>query len=153
MKKICALFIVAALLLCSCSSSFTVNVKEAGAAMADATGYMWLEYDADSIYNDTGISEDMYVSGFFAWLLEASVGNCALVAVFEAKDKQGAEVIEQYLSAYLTDTQLTQKDYNADNYQLTLNAELFVEQNYVVFSIAPDNSVVVDAFNNAKITD
>jgi len=150
MKKIIVLFIAAALLLCSCTSSFSVGVSEAGPAMADATGYDWLEYDAESIYNDTGISEDMYISCFFAWLLEASVGNCALVAVFEAKDKAAAEEIEKYLAAYLTDTQLTQKDYNADNYQLTLNAELSVDQNYVIFSIAPDNNGVINAFENAK---
>lgn len=150
MKKIFALLILTLLLFCSCTSAFTVDVKETGAAMADATGFVWLEYDADSIYNDTGISENMYVSCFFAWLLEASVGNCALVAVFEAEDEQAADEIEKYLEAYLTDTQLTQKDYNADNYQLTLNAELFVDQNYVVFSIAPDNNAVIDAFENAK---
>lgn len=150
MKKIIVLFLAAALLLCSCTSDFTVNVAEAGAAMADATGYTWLEYDIDSIYNDTGISADMYVSCFFAWLLEASVGNCACVALFEAADRQTALQIEEYLNAYLTDTQLTQKNYNADNYQLTLNAELYTEQNYVVLSIAPDNSVVLAAFDNAK---
>lgn len=153
MKKIIVLFIAAALLLCSCTSSFSVNVSEAGPDMADATGYDWLEYDADSIYNDTGISNDMYVSCFFAWLLEASVGNCACVAVFEAADKDSVSVIEEYLNAYLTDTQLTQKDYNADNYQLTLNAKVIVDQNYVILSIAPDNDAVLNAFENAKTLD
>lgn len=152
MKKMFFVLLAVSLLLCSCGGSFTVNVKEAGPAMAEATGYAFLEYDADSIYNDTGISEDMYVSGFFAWLLEASVGNCACVAVFEAADAEKAEEIETYLQAYLTDMQLVQKEYNADNYQLTLNAELKVDGNYVVFSVAPDNTAVINAFNSAKVS-
>lgn len=151
MKKIFFVFLAFALLLCSCTSSFTVNISEAGAAMADATGYNWMEYDKDSIYNDTGISEDMYVNGFFAWLLEASVGNCACVAVFEAADSTKASEIETYLKAYLTDVQLTQENYNADNYAMTKAAELFVEGNYVVFAIAPDTSVIKTAFENAKV--
>ena len=151
MKKIFFVFLAFALLLCSCTSSFTVNVSEAGAAMADATGYNWMEYDKDSIYNDAGISEDMYVNGFFAWLLEASVGNCACVAVFEAADSTKASEIETYLKAYLTDVQLTQENYNADNYAMTKAAELFVEGNYVVFAIAPDTSVIKTAFENAKV--
>ena len=151
MKKIFFVFLAFALLLCSCTSSFTVNVSEAGAAMADATGYNWMEYDKDSIYNDTGISEDIYVNGFFAWLLEASVGNCACVAVFEAADSTKASEIETYLKAYLTDVQLTQENYNADNYAMTKAAELFVEGNYVVFAIAPDTSVIKTAFENAKV--
>ncbi|MBO7738091.1 MAG: DUF4358 domain-containing protein [Clostridia bacterium] len=151
MKKIFFVFLAFALLLCSCTSSFTVNVSEAGAAMADATGYAWMEYDKDSIYNDTGISEDMYVNGFFAWLLEASVGNCACVAVFEAADSTKASEIETYLKAYLTDVQLTQENYNADNYAMTKAAVLFVEGNYVVFAIAPDTSVIKTAFENAKV--
>lgn len=151
MKKIFFVFLAFALLLCSCTSSFTINVSEAGAAMADATGYNWMEYDKDSIYNDTGISEDMYVNGFFAWLLEASVGNCACVAVFEAADSTKASEIETYLKAYLTDVQLTQENYNADNYAMTKAAELFVEGNYVVFAIAPDTSVIKTAFENAKV--
>ena len=152
MKKMFFVLLAVSLLLCSCGGSFTVNVEEAGSAMAEATGYTWLEYDADSIYNDTGISEDMYVGGFFAWLLEASVGNCACVAVFEAENTEKAEEIERYLQAYLTDMQLVQKEYNADNYQLTLNAELKVDGNYVVFSVAPDNTVVIDAFESAKVS-
>lgn len=152
MKKMFFVLLAVSLLLCSCGGSFTVNVEEAGSAMAEATGYTWLEYDADSIYNDTGISEDMYVNGFFAWLLEASVGNCACVAVFEAENTEKAEEIERYLQAYLTDMQLVQKEYNADNYQLTLNAELKADGNYVVFSVAPDNTVVIDAFESAKVS-
>lgn len=153
MKKMFFVLLAVSLLLCSCAGSFTVDVKEAGAAMADATGFTWLEYDGDSIYNDTGISEDMYTQGFFAWLLEASVGNCACVAVFEAENAEKAEEIEKYLQAYLTDMQLVQKEYNADNYQLTLNAELKTDGNYVVFSVAPDNTVVIDAFNGAKVSE
>jgi hypothetical protein len=93
----------------------------------------------------------MYVNGFFAWLLEASVGNCACVAVFEAADSTKASEIETYLKAYLTDVQLTQENYNADNYAMTKAAELFVEGNYVVFAIAPDTSVIKTAFENAKV--
>lgn len=152
MKKTFFVLLAVSLLLCSCAASFTVNVEQAGAAMADATGYKWIEYDADSIYNDTGISEDMYVDGFFAWLLEASVGNCACVAVFEAADTEKAQEIERYLQAYLTDMRLVQKEYNADNYQLTLNAELKVDGNYVIFSVSPDNTVVIDAFESAKVS-
>ena len=151
MKKIFFVFLAAVLLLCSCTSSFTVNVSEAGPAMAEATGFAWMEYDKDSIYNDTGISEDMYVDCFFAWLLEASVGNCACVILFEAADSTKASEIETYLKAYLTDVQLTQQNYNADNYAMTKAAELFVEGNYVVFAIAPDTSVIKTAFENAKV--
>lgn len=151
MKKTVFVFLAAVLLLCSCTSSFTVNVAEAGPAMADATEYDWMEYDKDSIYNDTGISEDMYVNCFFAWLLEASVGNCACVAVFEAADGTKAQEIETYLKAYLTDVQLTQENYNSDNYAMSKAAELYVEGNYVVFAIAPDTSVIKNAFENAKV--
>lgn len=154
MKRLIVFVLCASmLLLCSCASSFTVNVKEAGSAMANASGYEWLEYDGSSIFNDTGISEDMYVSGFFAFLLEASVGNCACVALFEGADEQKADEIAAYLQAYLTDVQLTQENYNADNYQMTLNAVLAVEQNYVMLVISPDNDVICEAFENAKVSE
>lgn len=152
MKKIFFVVLALALMLCSCTSSFTVNVAEAGAAMADVTGYLWLEHDKDSIYNDTGISEDMYVECFFAWLLEASVGNCACVVLFEAEDSQKAQEIESYLNAYLNDVRLTQEKYNADNYAMAQAAEVVVDQNYVILAIAPDTAVVYDAFENAKVS-
>ncbi len=151
MKKIFFAVLALALVLCSCTSSFTVNVAEAGAAMADATGYRWLEYDKDSIYNDTGISEDMYKGCFFAWLLEASVGNCACVVLFEAEDSVKAGEIETYLNAYLNDVRLTQEKYNADNYAMAQAAEVVVDGNYVILAIAPDTSVVENAFENAKV--
>ena len=151
MKKIFFVFLAAVLLLCSCTSSFTVNVSEAGPAMAEATGFAWMEYDKDSIYNDTGISEDMYVDCFFAWLLEASVGNCACVILFEAEDSTKASEIETYLNAYLNDVRLTQEKYNADNYAMAQAAEVAVEQNYVILAIAPDTSVIKAAFENAKV--
>ena len=119
--------------------------------MAEATGFAWMEYDKDSIYNDTGISEDMYVDCFFAWLLEASVGNCACVILFEAEDSQKAGEIETYLNAYLNDVRLTQEKYNADNYAMAQAAEVAVEQNYVILAIAPDTSVIKAAFENAKV--
>lgn len=152
MKKMFFVLLAVSLLLCSCGGSFTVNVEEAGSAMAEATGYTWLEYDADSIYNDTGISEDMYVECFFAWLLEASVGNCACVVLFEAEDSQKAQEIESYLNAYLNDVRLTQEKYNADNYAMAQAAEVVVDQNYVILAIAPDTAVVYDAFENAKVS-
>ena len=153
MKKTFFVVLALALLLCSCTSSFTVNVSKAGAAMADATGYMWVEYDADSIYNDTGVSEDMYVNCFFAWLLEASVGNCACVVLFEAEDREKALEIEKYLNSYLTDVQLTQEKYNADNYAMAKSAELVVDQNYVFLLITPDNAAAHNAFDSAKVLD
>ncbi len=153
MKRLTVLLLAFVLLLSACSESksFTVNVASAGESMVKATKYEAGKLSEEDVYNLTGISSEMYTASYFAYLLESSIGNCACIAVFEAKDETSLNTVKAKLETFLKDEQEKQKTYSPDvNYPMTQNAEIKTEGLYIYLSISPDNTVVAAAFENAK---
>lgn len=79
-----------------------------------------LEMPADAIYNDTGINPESFAEGF--WICEETGNSAETVAFYIAKSDAEGEEIRTLLSNKLTSLQNQYKDYNADNYQMTLDA-------------------------------
>ncbi len=130
----------------SVEESVNAPVFNADALKTTVCGLMkdaYLEMPADAIYNDTGINPETFAEGF--WVCEDTGNSAETVAVYKAISEEEGENIRTLLKNKLTSLQNQYKDYNADNYQMSLKAVVGGEGVYAYIVISPN----VESINNA----
>ncbi|MBQ3195620.1 MAG: DUF4358 domain-containing protein [Clostridia bacterium] len=105
------------------------------------------EMPADAIYNDVGVNPESFEKGF--WLCEESGNSAETVAVYVAKSDAEGENIRTLLNNKLQSLQNQYKDYNADNYNMTLNAAVGGTGVYAYIVISPNVASVKSFIENA----
>ncbi|MBE6678768.1 MAG: DUF4358 domain-containing protein [Ruminococcaceae bacterium] len=100
------------------------------------------EMPAEAIYNDVGIDPQSFAKGF--WLCEESGNSAETVAVYIANSEAEGETIRNLLGNKLTSLQNQYKDYNQDNYEMTLSAVVGGTGVYAYIVISPNAASVKD---------
>ena len=117
----------------------TVNELFDKITAVNAEGDMF-PYDADRLA-DLGISADLFTEGRF--MIPEDSAGVETVAFFTAKDAGSANKIKAALDTFVSDTRIDQKDYNADNYQVALDAVVKVEGVYVYLVMSPAKDAII----------
>ena len=106
---------------------------------ANAEGEMYA-YSADRIA-EIGIAPDLYESGRF--MVPEETAGVETVAFFKAKSDGSAKTIKAALEAFVKATQVDQKDYNADNYKVALEAVVVECDNYVYLVMSSAKAAIL----------
>lgn len=133
----------------------SADATEGGAlsvdALKSATGDMmadpYIELPAEDVYNDTGINPETFAEGF--WICENTGNSAETVAFYIANSEAEGEAIRGLLAGKLASLQNQYKDYNADNYSMTLDAETGGSGVYAYLVISPNKAGIVDAVKAA----
>ncbi|MBO4861223.1 MAG: DUF4358 domain-containing protein [Clostridia bacterium] len=150
MKKALALLLVIGCVFCSaCAGSekklaCTMDGLFDMICQVNAEGDMFAR-SADRL-EELGIPADSFKAGRFM-IPEESAG-VETIAFFEAVDGDQANVIKAALEAYVNATRVEQKDYNAENYQVALDAEVVKEGNYVYLVMSSAKEAILKIIND-----
>ena len=150
MKKALALLLVIGCVFCAaCAGSekklaCTMDGLFDMICQVNAEGDMFAR-SADRL-EELGIPADSFKAGRFM-IPEESAG-VETVAFFEAVDGDQANVIKAALEAYVNATRVEQKDYNAENYQVALDAEVVKEGNYVYLVMSSAKEAILKIIND-----
>ncbi|MBQ6043340.1 MAG: DUF4358 domain-containing protein [Clostridia bacterium] len=150
MKKALALLLVLGCVFCAaCAGSekklaCTMDGLFDMICQVNAEGDMFPR-SADRL-EELGIPADSFKSGKFM-IPEESAG-VETIAFFEAVDGDRANVIKAALEAYVNATRVEQKDYNAENYQVALDAEVVKEGNYVYLVMSSAKEAILKIIND-----
>ena len=150
MKKALALLLILACVFCAaCTGSekkLTCTVTE----LFDKIGEVNAEGDLFSLSKDflseMGISSSLIKSG--AFMMPEETAGVESVAFFEASDSNSAKLIKAALEAFVKATQIEQKDYNADNYKVSLDAVVNSEGNYVYLVMSSAKDAILKIIND-----
>lgn len=124
-----------------------VDVDALKAQVVEAMEGASFEMPAEMVYNDTGIDPASFEQGF--WLCEETGVIAENVAFYVANSEEDANAIKDLLNNKLTSMQNQYKDYNEDNYNLTLNAVIGGNGVYVYLVISPNVDAVKDCIEAA----
>ncbi len=147
-KRIISALILAliALSLVACGGSGekvlngTVDELKTALSAANAEGDL-MPYDADRLADDIVIKSADYQEGFF--LTPINSAGVETIAFFVCADSTAASNVKLRLETYVTDTRNQQKDYNADNYQVALDATVVQEGKYVYLVMSPNKDALL----------
>ncbi len=114
------------------NDNFDEFKTEVGSLLKDKS----FDMDAESVYNDVGINPESFAKGF--WLCEESGNSAETAAVYIANSEAEGETIRNLLNNKLTSLQNQYKDYNPDNYQMTLTAVVGGTGVYAYIVISPN---------------
>ena len=150
MKKALALLLVIGCVFCAaCAGSekklaCTMDGLFDMICQVNAEGDMFAR-SADRL-EELGIPANSFNAGRFM-IPEESAG-VETIAFFEAVDGDQANVIKAALEAYVNATRVEQKDYNAENYQVALDAEVVKEGNYVYLVMSSAKEAILKIIND-----
>ena len=106
------------------------------------------DYDATLLLDDLGIASSLDTEYFYK--VGSSDASVEEVAFFKAADEESATTIMQKLQSRKASTESTQKDYNAENYDIAVNATVETDGLYVYMVMSANrtdiNSVIADSF-------
>lgn len=145
MKKFSALLLIAACVFsvaCSGEKRLGCTVQELmdKICTVNAEGEMFSN-DEDSLSDDWGIEKALYTEGLF--MIPKESAGVETVAFFVAKDAESAKTIKAALDRFVKFTQVEQKDYNADNYQVSLDAVTVAEGVYAYLVMSPAKDAIM----------
>lgn len=118
----------------------TVDELKNALSAANAEGDL-MPYDADRLADDIVIKSADYQEGFF--LTPINSAGVETIAFFVCADSTAASNVKLRLETYVTDTRNQQKDYNADNYQVALDATVVQEGKYVYLIMSPNKDALL----------
>ncbi len=101
---------------------------------------------ADDVYNDIGIDPASYEEGF--WLIDATI-TVETVAVYKAKDADGAEAIKKLMDNYVKSVVNQQENYNVENYNMASTAKVAVSGSYAYMVMSPNVDAIAGAIDAA----
>lgn len=145
-KLISVLLILVTLFACSCTSNepkaLTCTVDELMDKMStvNAEGEM-MPCIESRLENEFLITKSMYTEGFI--LIPTESAGVETIAFFKAAGSENAKLISDALDTYIKSTQTVQKDYNAENYTVSLNAKTYTEGEYVYLVMSPNQDRIV----------
>ena len=113
----------------------TVDELKTALSAANAEGDL-MPYDADRLADDIVIKS----TDFLTPINSAGVET---IAFFVCADSTAASNVKLRLETYVTDTRNQQKDYNADNYQVALDATVVQEGKYVYLVMSPNKDALL----------
>ena len=145
MKKVIAFILIAACLFsvaCGGEKKLACTVDELFEKICkvNAEGEMFA-YSADWIADEYGIKPDLYTDGRL--MIPEDSAGVETVAFFTAKDAEAAKNIKALLDTIVASTRVDQKDYNADNYQVALDAVTKTEGVYVYLVMSPAKDAIL----------
>lgn len=152
-KTLCALMILILIVsLVSCQETektLSVSVTELGEKVEEKMASETVaDYDATLLLDDLGIASSLYTEYFYK--VGSSDASVEEVAFFKAADEESATTIMQKLQSRKASTESTQKDYNAENYDIAVNATVETDGLYVYMVMSANrtdiNSVIADSF-------
>ena len=152
-KTLCALMILILIVsLVSCQETektLSVSVTELGEKVEEKMASETVaDYDATLLLDDLGIASSLYTEYFYK--VGSSDASGEEVAFFKAADEESATTIMQKLQSRKASTESTQKDYNAENYDIAVNATVETDGLYVYMVMSANrtdiNSVIADSF-------
>ena len=152
MKRcISALLLLTLLLtLCACAEkekTLAVSVGELSDKVADAmASEQTAEYDETMLLDELGIQSSMFTEGFYK--IGASDASVEEVAFFKAADEASALQLKQKLETRKAATEATQKDYNADNYEVATAATEETEGLHVYLGMSANRDAVTKAIED-----
>lgn len=151
-KKIITAILLTAVIfsLASCTAaekSLTCTLDELKSALSSLTADGELfPYDEERLADDVAIMSGDYTEGFFCIPLNSA--GVETVAFFVCADDAAVDKIKTRLNTYVNDTRNYQKDYNADNYQVALDAEVITEGKYVYLVMSPKKAELKKAISD-----
>ena len=152
-KTLCAVMILILIVsLVSCQETektLSVSVTELGEKVEEKMASETVaDYDATLLLDDLGIGSSLYTEYFYK--VGSSDASVEEVAFFKAADEESATTIMQKLQSRKASTESTQKDYNAENYDIAVNATVETDGLYVYMVMSANrtdiNSVIADSF-------
>lgn len=153
MKKFIAviLCLVTTLAFASCAGKepelkSSVDALYTKIGTANAEGELF-KFDAERLYDDIRIKTEYYTEGFFAVPVESA--GVEAVAFFKAVDAENAKTLKTCLENYIKSVQTEQKDYNADNYAVSLAAKVTVKGLYVYMIMSPGAEALSGAISGS----
>lgn len=123
----------------------TVDELKAAVSAVNAEGEL-VPYDEDRLIDDLGIKSSEYSEGFY--LIPINSAGVETIAFFVCADSASADSLKLKLETHVTDVRNKQKDYNADNYQVALDAVVVKEGVYVYLVMSPAKDAIVKAIGD-----
>jgi len=146
-KRIISAILLTALVfaLASCAASektltCTLDELKAELSKVNAEGEL-IPFDEDRLADDIVIKSGDYTEGFF--LIPVNSAGVETIAFFVCADSKAAENIKLRLETRVTDIRNQQKDYNADNYEVAMNATVVQEGKYVYLIMSPKKDALL----------
>lgn len=122
----------------------TVDELKAELSKVNAEGDL-IPFDEDRLADDIVIKTGDYTEGFF--LIPMNSAGVETIAFFVCADSKAAENIKLRLETRVTDIRNQQKDYNADNYEVAMNATVVQEGKYVYLIMSPKKDALLKVIN------
>ena len=144
------LILIVSLVSCQeTEKTLSVSVTELGEKVEEKMSSETVaDYDATLLLDDLGIASSLYTEYFYK--VGSSDASVEEVAFFKAADEESATTIMQKLQSRKASTESTQKDYNAENYDIAVNATVETDGLYVYMVMSANrtdiNSVIADSF-------
>lgn len=144
------LILIVSLVSCQeTEKTLSVSVTELGEKVEEKMASETVaDYDAALLLDDLGIASSLYTEYFYK--VGSSDASVEEVAFFKAADEESATTIMQKLQSRKASTESTQKDYNAENYDIAVNATVETDGLYVYMVMSANrtdiNSVIADSF-------
>ena len=144
------LILIVSLVSCQeTEKTLSVSVTELGEKVEEKMASETVaDYDAALLLDDLGIASSRYTEYFYK--VGSSDASVEEVAFFKAADEESATTIMQKLQSRKASTESTQKDYNAENYDIAVNATVETDGLYVYMVMSANrtdiNSVIADSF-------
>ena len=144
------LILIVSLVSCQeTEKTLSVSVTELGEKVEEKMASETVaDYDATLLVDDLGIASSLYTEYFYK--VGSSDASVEEVAFFKAADEESATTIMQKLQSRKASTESTQKDYNAENYDIAVNATVETDGLYVYMVMSANrtdiNSVIADSF-------
>lgn len=144
------LILIVSLVSCQeTEKTLSVSVTELGEKVEEKMASETVaDYDATLLLDDLGIASSLYTEYFYK--VGSSDASVEEVAFFKAADEESATTIMQKLQSRKASTESTQKDYNAENYDIAVNATVETDGLYVCMVMSANrtdiNSVIADSF-------
>jgi len=145
MKKVIAFILIAACLFsvaCGGEKKLACTVDELFEKICkvNAEGDMFAN-SAEWLADEYSITADLYTEGKF--MIPEDSAGVETVAFFVAKNAESAGIIKTLLDTIVASTRVDQKDYNADNYQVALDAVTKTEGVYVYLVMSPAKDAII----------
>ncbi len=118
----------------------TLDELKAELSKVNAEGEL-IPFDEDRLADDIVIKTGDYTEGFF--LIPMNSAGVETIAFFVCADSAAADNIKLRLETRVTDTRNQQKDYNAANYEVAMNATVVKEGKYVYLIMSPNKDALL----------
>lgn len=149
-KRIISVILLTSLFLtlaaCSGEKKLNGTLDELKTALSavNAEGDL-MPYDEDRLADDIVIKSGDYTEGFY--LIPINSAGVETIAFFVCADSAAADNIKLRLETRVADVRNQQKDYNADNYQVALDAVVVKEGVYVYLIMSPKKDALIKVIN------